>query len=263
MIDYEGPSGVAERWQPELDAIAPRTERGTSWFHLMWEPGEVWAPVMRWVIWEVSPFERAPGFIQDDLRGPNPRLFGKWDAAAGKFRQERSFTVNMRQWDFYQQTGCYGRPVFVVQGERGGHRRRWSDVQQNVIMAQTGMDTMPDGGLEPPAPGDLCYAEPDSRTIRKLAADDLVRLYGDILHRVALRGGTSLLDIREQRVARQMAEIVFRHVEEEVEDALDAMVTKAVADELWDHATDEEYRHIDPDEAAESHIEQIAHSTAR
>ena len=67
--------------------------------------------------------------LDKELAGPNPRNYGRYDAVAGRFVRSRSFGITMRQWLLYQQTGLYGRPMWVVQGRNGGHKRFWNDVE--------------------------------------------------------------------------------------------------------------------------------------
>ena len=130
MIQRSPPAGVVARWQPELDVLAPRTSLGLAHLRLVWEPGEEWCPVERWIVYEMHPANRAPFGIYDDLTGPNPRNFGRYDATwdnrngtRGRFVRTRHFGITMRQWLLFRETGFFGRPIWVVQGRYGGHKR--------------------------------------------------------------------------------------------------------------------------------------------
>lgn len=235
MIEREAPEGVVERWQPELDRISgPRTRRGYSHLRLMWEPGEDWCPVGRWMIWECMPPERAPFGCFLDLKGPNPRSFARYDRVLGKVKRTRNFFINRQQWVFHRETGLYGRPIWVVQGRKGGHKRFWNDVEQTLAQMMWELDQAP----EPPAPGDLCYAEPDTRTINALRALNLVQRFGDTLrrymHDTTLRDS---LDRREREIAQEMARQVFFWLDDQLEEGLEHMTRQHVA-EIWDHASD-------------------------
>ena len=232
MIQRNPPAGVIERWQPELDRIAPRTERGHSHLKLMWEPGEDWEPVERWVVWEMMDPWRAPRLgIQEDLDGPPPRAFGRYDWQRRKFVRSRRFTVNQRQWEVHRDTGLFGRPIWIVQGDRGGHKRSWTDVEQNLMMLKLGL-TEP---IDPPAPGDLAYAEPGERMIDLLHGLDLVHRFGDLL-RVFSNDDVlrSSLDAREQETARAMAEQLWHWLGDQVEEAM--TLTRKQSNAIWEHA---------------------------
>lgn len=239
-MDYEGPSGVIERWQPELDRIAPPTERGHSSLVLRWEPGEEWSPVNRWVVWEVMRPEMAPRLgVQQDLDGPNPRDYGFWDPIMKKFRRTRRFSITQAQWLFYRRTGMYGRCVWVVQGRNGGTKRFWSEVEQNLAMMTYGEEFNALGigadALQPPAPGELPYCEPNDKTIEALHGLDMVHRFGSILHLLSSQVEMgAALDIREQTVAEEMARQVWYWMDDQIEETLD-LVTRAQVQDFWDN----------------------------
>ncbi len=259
MIQREPPAGVVERWQPELDRIAQPTERGHSHLMLLWEPGENWAPVERWVIWEMIRPQLAPlnGSIWFDLMGPPPRSFGRWDNVLERFKRTRTSLVNQRQWEVYQETGLYGRPVWIVQGEKGGHKRQWNSVEQNVAILAYNLPA--DSEVHPAVPGELCYAEPDERTVRLLAGLDMVRRYGDVLkvfqHSDALR---ERLDIRERDQLQEMARQVWMWMGDQVEEHM--TLTRDQVTEIWDHA-DPDGEVPDYDRGYEDFVETIADTT--
>jgi len=252
VIQYSPPAGVIERWQPELDRIAPPTARGLSSLRLVWEPGEPWAPVGRWIIYECVPAERAPMGIFEELRGPNPRSFGRWDPVARVFRRERMFVISRRQWLLYRETGLYGRPLWVVQGSHGGHKREWSEVEQTVIGMMTGQPE----AIDPPAPGDLPYAEPDERTIVALRGLDLSEKFGSLLHLVSqdeqLRAS---LDSRERATAKAMAEQLWGWLRTQVAESL--TLTRAMVNDIWDNANPNG-RATDYDAEQEDFINEVA-----
>ena len=245
MIQRSPPAGCSERWQPELDALAPRTSFGFAHLRLVWEPGEAWCPVERWMIYEMHPAHRAPLGVFEELKGPSPRLFGRYDAALGRFVRAREFGINMQQWRLYHDTGFWGRPIWVVQGRFGGHKRRWSDVEKNLVRVHTEGCDLDAFEVEPPLPGELDYAEPDLRTIAKLKGLDMVGRYGDLLRYLADDGGRAQairdgLDFRERAVAQEMARQVWSWMDEQVTEAFESQMTHAMADRIWDSATDDD-----------------------
>lgn len=202
-VEYDPPvteEKIAE-WQRELEVIAPRNEE-ISWLKIGWVSGDWWETntmgegyrpargIGRFVVFQMTPRKRIPEMVLTDLEGPNPRTFGKWDPYAvcpecdgfsetcivcngkgrGAFVQNRSCAVNRYQWELFRETGAWGQMLWVCQGTKGGHLRRFTQVQSKV-------SEMSGGPKDPPAIGDLPYAEPDRRTFNALAAMDNVRKF--------------------------------------------------------------------------------------
>lgn len=154
--------------------MAPRTERGPSWLKIAWLAGDNWTPwhrVQRWAIWQMTPIERAPLGIASELRGPNPRVFGRWSSLEQRFIRSREFHINREQWELYQETGCWGQLYWIVQGPPGGHRRRWDDRESRLSQAFGGAE-------QPPPPGELPYQPFSPRVVERLREHDLVLRYG-------------------------------------------------------------------------------------
>lgn len=246
---WSGPAGVVERWQPELDRLSPPTAHGPSHLMLDWEPGEAWAPVHRWVIRELTPAYRAPFDIYEQLRGPNPRDFGHYDAVSRRYVHTRSFLITRRQWEIYRATGFYAPMLWVVQGDRGGHKRFWSEVESNLSLLMGGPE-------RPPLPGALPYAEPDFQTIARLRALGLVRLLSDTLrlqgNRVELG---RKLDFIERNKAYEMGLRIWEWMEDQLGNAL--TLTRAQASEIWDYA-DPDAPEPDMDFGKEEFVKEIA-----
>lgn len=222
QYDPPVPSWRVAQWQRELDLIAPKSDV-LSWLLIHWEPGDFWESntlgegfrpakgIGRWVISQMTPHWRVPDFILQDLEGPNPRTFGWWNAREGVFEQRRSCAVNRTQWELFQRHRAYAKPYWVVQGTKGGHLRRYTSVQSKLAQ----MQGQP---AEPPAPGDLPYAEPDRRTFAALARLDLVRGYD----RCIAFGDRSpeLVEAGEQAAVQGMREQLWNWLSAQTEDAL-------------------------------------------
>jgi hypothetical protein len=176
VIDYDEPKRDPE-WDRELERISPRNEN-VSFFHLVWEPGDPWSPVGRWVVYQMLHGQWIPDWIKVQLDGENPRSRGrmKWKSVPSAIRgvdgaymkkpvleyePSGDCIISMRQWLLYRETGCYGNPFWIIQGDQGGHLRRWS-VQESKASMLFG------GPTEPPTIGDLPYAEPDDRVWSRL-----------------------------------------------------------------------------------------------
>jgi len=172
MFRWDAPSDV-QRWQRELDRIAPRTERGPSWLKLVWLAGDQFTPdhrVQRWGIYQMVPAWRAPFHIMHELRGPNPRWFLHWDRVSRRFIREREFLINREQWELYRETGCWGKLYWIVQGPPGGHRRRWDDRESRLSQVAGGPE-------QPPAPGDAEFQPMSFAVLERLREHELIRRF--------------------------------------------------------------------------------------
>lgn len=179
MIDFS--KRPHPSWQRSLARIAPRSEV-LNWLHLGWYAGDLWCPVERWIVYEMTPFSAVArqqalaqrfGFEDEFYRaltGPNPRTGGHYDAALGCFLHKGPPPlIDRRQWVLFRELGAFARPVWVVQGDRGGHKRHFSPLEIRHLRTQ---------GYpydEAPAPGELPYADFDERVVDQLARMDQLR----------------------------------------------------------------------------------------
>ncbi len=167
---YEGPYRDPA-WQTELDRMwDPRNP--ASWLKIVWESGIPEVPMGRWLVYQMYPknyFDpdrlkfRPQGLAASrlaELRGPAPRLLNYWDDVLDAYVVECMF-VNQTQWDIYQETSHFGRPLWIVQGPLGGHKVEYDKLDKALCQ----MNERP---REPPDPGDLPYAKPDWRVWAKL-----------------------------------------------------------------------------------------------
>lgn len=169
---------VPRGWQASLDALFPRNNV-FSWLMIRWWAGERWRvrhasgivqtrteAVQRWVIYQMSLPGNIPELVLPDLQGPHPRTRGHWEPRTEEWVSDCN--VNRDQWEIYQETGCYAQPFWIIQGDRGGHKRRFTPVETRLLKAN---------GLpgDAPAPGDLPYAELDNRVLSQLISYDRLR----------------------------------------------------------------------------------------
>jgi hypothetical protein len=173
-VNYDGPY-LEPWWQAELDTIAPPGTR-LSWLKMVWVAGDAHEPINRWVIHQMMPLDRTPGMVRDDLLGPSPRVRGRYDQVLKRFIPDPNCNISFQQWQLFQDTRCWARPYWIVQGSGGGHKKSFNRVE-SVISRMHG------GPKEPPSAGDLPYAAPDHRTFRQIAELDLMRTYGYLLDR--------------------------------------------------------------------------------
>lgn len=160
-----------------LSLIAPNNGH-TSWLHLVWEPGDVWEPLHRWVIYQMRPATKIRPDILAALRGPHPRSTGHycapgWCECALKsngWRGGATKLIDRQQWQLYRDTGCYGKRWWVIQGRHGGHKFQLDKTESKISKLNGGPE-------DTPAIGDLPYAEFDMRTFWKVAAMDKLRVH--------------------------------------------------------------------------------------
>jgi len=129
-------------------------------------PGDLWEPVQRWVIYQMTPARYVPAMLMDALCGPNPRTLGYWDSVLHEFVTESLITL--QQWQLFRETGCHASPLWILQGSYGGHKRRFSPAEAKSLKLR---------GFpgEAPPPGELPYATLDNRAIEQLVRWDRLR----------------------------------------------------------------------------------------
>lgn len=205
-------------WQEELEKVIPR--RGSlSYLKIVWEPGERWDPVQRWVIYQMMPLGRNPAddLFKPMLEGPNPREFGYYDRVAGRFIRRRGAPmISLKQWQLYRETGRLGHPYWIIQGDQGGHRWQFTRTEKFIIARKTGQKN-----VEAPAIGSLPYAPFDNRVMNKLA--NLDRLRKDEFAVAFMYQHPELFDVEEERILQQAENELWEWLETQVDDRLRAM----------------------------------------
>lgn len=200
-----GPDTVAD-WQAMLERAVPPSEHSVSHLRIVWEPGDPWEPVGRWMlydcvpraVYEKSARERTIMSCPDeengdlvlirDMDGPSPReLGGHYDGVLKEFVVEVPRNCTLLQWHLWRSHAVYGYPFWVVQGERGGHKWKFDQGERRALSYHK----LP---TDPPRPGALCYAPFSERVLDKVLAYD------------RLRGLT--MKLSRDRVLRERADIV-------------------------------------------------------
>lgn len=225
LVDWEGPTRDPA-WDRRLEQLSPRRERAT-WLKLVWVPGDVVDSryreesdpsvprglVERWFIYQMYPLAVIPDLwwdmIEDDLMGPNPRNRGRFDGVMG-YRPDPSCNIDMMQWLLWKETGCLGRPLWVIEGQGGGHQYRWNQ-------AESAVSVLTGGPKEPPVPGSQSYAEPDNRTWGQLEARNTMRQVIDVL--AAVRQDPTLVEDEEMAQMSEMQRIAAAYIEKQTDEA--------------------------------------------
>ena len=215
---------VPPEWERELADISPPTNR-FKWLKLIWEPGYAWEPVERYIIYEMTPAHAMDAGllveILEQLKDPHPpSAHGNYydtqydngpGREKGKFIMNPDCLITERAWHLYRETGCWGKPYWVIQGIHGGHKRWFTTVEQKLLK----MAGLPP---EPPAPGDLPYAEWDDRVKAQLQKLDMYKdLHGRLKRRAALAHG-SMQQEREEEEQKAFRSQLLEFLKEQVAD---------------------------------------------
>lgn len=269
--DREVPPAFAAR----LSDVFPRVGR-LPWLKARWEAGDPWQPIGRWVIWslvDVSVFdEEFASVLLPELQGPSPRSEGHYCAdgwcqcptfvvgAGGVFETREkpncwvgglTQTIDYETWKVFQETGCYGRRFWIVQGSKGGVPRSYDGVERQIAR----MAGLPDA---PPAIGDLPYAPLDERVIKQLVARDRLRdAKGIASERLTTSKHWQAEDeARARAAAAQVYEWLGERVAESADEAAHAMKQLYGGMILAPHGTP--MPSLDKDAARESFINETA-----
>lgn len=174
-------------WVHRCNDLMPLTDRTTG-LVIAWEPGDPWEPIQRWFVYGVLPKPAIPEPIRQQLEGPNPRdkghpcfgknQYGTWclcPAPKMRWAGGESPLITRQAWQLYRKYGGWARPLWVVQGDNGGHKYRYTDWESRLAR-------LAGAPPRPPIAGELPYAEPDERTW------DNLRFFVDPVLRTAYRG---------------------------------------------------------------------------
>jgi hypothetical protein len=181
---------VPPEWTAQLAELSPPTNR-FKWLKLLFEPGYEWEPCERLFIYEMTPARAMNGSmlgaILEQLQHPAPpsAMGNYYDSVKGEFVRNPDCLITERAYWLYQETQCWGRPYWVIQGEKGGHKRWFSPIEKKFLKL-AGLPS------SPPEPGDLPYAPFDERVLNALRTHDLLQgEHGGIKRQKALLGPTS------------------------------------------------------------------------
>lgn len=166
-------------WVRALEEISPPSNRH-GFLKVCWEAGDPWIPGQRWTLYEflnpdieVMYKGRWERVLDEetiaDLKGPHPRSTGHMcaDGVPKQFqclcrrklnawKGGATTRITLRQYQLFQETGYFANPFWIIQGDNGGHPVSYDSMQRKWLQ-QLGKPT------EPPAMGELPYAEPDGR----------------------------------------------------------------------------------------------------
>jgi hypothetical protein len=218
---------VPPEWERQLAELSPQTNR-FSWLKLVWEPGRPDAVIERFIVYQMIPAHAVQTEILEQLQRDLPPQ-GYYDDVLKEYVDEENCLITTRAWQLYRETQCWGRPYWVIQGTKGGHKRWFSETERKMLKV---------AGLpcDPPNPGELPYAEFDQRTLAALSQLDMLKgVHGTLRRQKALSPeGYAARAEAEERVLRerllswltdQVAELTdgvsLHHRDERAENAAD------------------------------------------
>lgn len=202
MNGFEWRREPAGEWQRQLAQLAPETQ-ALSWLKLYWVAGTPRQPVQRWVVFQMTPRSKIPTFVLDLLTQTSRDEAGRLD-------------LMREQWELFHATGCYAQPFWIIQGTKGGHKRRFNHIEQSLCKLY-GKPT------SPPVAGSLPYADFDRRVVEKLAPLDRVRFweYGSAF----AERSPEQMDAEMQDAIRVLRSELWDWLETQVDEAFDSVST--------------------------------------
>lgn len=216
------------RWQEECRQLFGQPNEHIAWAHLDWYDDQ---GVNRLVVFQMVPLAKASAIVLDELTGPEPAWRGDGTA--------KGATVTRLAWRLFHQYRAVPMMFWVIEGERGGHQRRFSEMQQKLL-SLTGLPT------HPPVPGSQPYAPWDQRVIHALTQLDRVRAWDKMLDFADQRPED--LDLEMQAAAVAVKTAYLDWLTQQVDaafDSVDTLMSPVVTSDLLSR----EARPMDPDAA--------------
>jgi len=220
-VNFMWTRDVPPAWQARLDQIFPPNDR-ISWLKLVWVAADevlVRRPngfdevkvdaVQRWVVFQMT--RQVPSSVRSFLEGPPPHP------------KRNQIPVMREQWDLYRDFKCYAQPYWIVQGERGGHKRRFTKHEQKLLKAQRLPTEPPEAGSKDPRWG---YAPFDERVMNKLIAFDHVQFWNRAIEYD--ERGADQLEAEERQAAQDCRGWLLTWLESQVDAQMDSIPIGAI-----------------------------------
>lgn len=231
---------VPKHWQQDLSRL--NVGDNVTSLHLQWLAGWPWAPVGRWVVYEVTPAKNVQRILDQEelcgiydsptrgiwqaLKGPDPRTVGRWvvdktvPAHMGGKKWRSSSLVSQNAWRLHRSTGGLPQLVWIIEGTNGGHAWQLGNLEKKCLSIMgVDMDDIQRMSEAWPNPGDLSYAEYDQRVFNalaerdKLASWDKAIRYDDRLDRYH---AADILTAEDKQLHRDMMQRVFKWIDNQV-----------------------------------------------
>lgn len=210
------PNSVADVAVPfpymtELRAVSPETTKHSYLIPYWYRAGG------RWVLYDA--IDRR--LIPDDDQPPGVPMAGRELLACleGKaprdlHEDERCPFVSDVQHEMYRLYHVYGRPFWVLQGEKGGHQVNFSPWQQNVLIAKGLSADAPKIGSLPPCPF-------DRRTSDQLNHLNRLNRLDGRLDRLRESGSVESANAEMEQIQREVREAEMAFIEHQMTPIVD------------------------------------------
>lgn len=213
---------VPANWEAQLAEHSPPTNR-FSWLKLVWEPGYAWEdPVERFMLMQMSPAHAIDEYVLEQLEHPLPpsQMGNYYDPhmtwvdddgseRIGMFVRNPDCLITEQAYWLYRETGAWAKRYWVIQGEKGGHKYRFTDVERRLLRFMN----LP---IDPPTPGTLPYAPFDERVIAQLQLVDMMKgLHAGLKRQRALLAGAQ--GVRREEDERHLREMLMLHLKSQAE----------------------------------------------
>lgn len=220
--DHEAPSAFVER----LDDLWPPYGR-TPWLVPVWSAGEPDEPVQRWVIYVARPACTLTEDEQEEIRARSLEVLPPGVRSESPLAVLRAMELaiepvpyaeasrgRLRTLGYWEAHRALLLPVWVVQGENGGHPYRWTEHEKRMLR----LEKLPD---DEPAPGSLPFHPLDERVIGRLVRFDRMRRlqkFGGVnakqmekeeQERIWRRSFLDFMDVNDHET-REMADLLSR-----------------------------------------------------
>lgn len=162
-------------WVADLATLSPPTPQ-LSHLELWWEAGVPWAPAQRWVLYNLHPVNALERWRFEDLGAhldaQHPCVC-PWQWRANAVESHQCLRCNgyrtqgrTRIYRTFMDRGYYALPMWVIQGQSGGHPSVYSALEKQLLSEQG-------QSVQVPATGSLPYAGWDVRVHRKIQLVDV------------------------------------------------------------------------------------------
>jgi hypothetical protein len=181
-------------WVDDLARISPPLDR-LAHLELWWEAGFPWSPVQRWVTYQLTPLSTMPYLAQLDYAelmdlehpcrcssiwtagGMCSTCLEPWPCSCGSHTDAEAMRCGRCKrvrsqgrtnlMDAFRR-GYRAAPLWVLQGEHGGHKFRYTN-DERMVAKELGM------AETPPEPGSLPFARWDYRVRDNLLRYDMAQ----------------------------------------------------------------------------------------
>jgi hypothetical protein len=287
-VDFIHEQEPPTEWTRRLRELSPKRDN-FGWLELVWEPGDPWAPVQRWTLYEMlhTSLLAPPDYEEEalfgmpvelfELKGEHPRTEGhictdtpthEWTGRVPReyrpclcrhkmeaWKGGPHSMATLTTWRLFRRTGYVGRQFWVIQGKHGGHRR-WLRHEESLLLEAEGYPT------ELPDPGMLAYAPFDERVVKKIERFNRLWQLKNNLDDFKERVGPGWEQHRRE-VQKELRRQMVNHLKSEMADVTEAFVDAADAGEMDElPKTEIDYDRLEP-QSEESFIEtgKILHHT--